>query len=90
MSEKTFSLEELNLKFGFDVTSPSTERKYVRARQGIWVAMNCNGLSHSRIGIIFNCTRQNISKGIDTFENKRLGKEQLALDYSLILEYYWL
>lgn len=87
--KEIFSLDVLNDDFGFDITVESKQRKHARARQGVWVTMNCNGYSHMRISRLFNCTRQNISKGIETFESKRLDREPLALEYSLILEKYW-
>jgi len=80
MDYKKISIEDINKTLGFDVTVPSKDITVIRAKQGAWLCFYINGYSYSEIGRMFHCTKSNVLKGVDMFEDRLKERDRITLE----------
>ena len=80
MNKDILSVEELSELLGQDIMSKSRFDEVVRAKQGAWLYLFVKGLSYSKIAEMCDFRRQNISNGVDRFEDLRKEGDRYTLE----------
>ena len=82
MNKDILSVEELSELLGQDIMSKSRFDEVVRAKQGAWLYLFVKGnLSYSKIAKkMCGFRRQNISNGVDRFEDLRKEGDRYTLE----------